>query len=233
MSMSNVIVISGTRKGIGLYLAEYYLSKGFKVIGCSRRETSLSHSNYIHYYLDVSNENAVAGMTREIYKEFGKIDILINNAGIAMMNHLVLTPIKKIDEITRTNYYGTFLLTREIAKKMILRKYGRIINFSSVAVPLALEGEAVYASMKSAIEMFTKISSKELANYNITVNAVAPAPVETDLIKNVPPDKISALLEKQAIKRFTKYEDISNVTDFFIDAKSNFITGQIIYLGGV
>jgi 3-oxoacyl-[acyl-carrier protein] reductase len=87
--------------------------------------------------------------------------------------------------------------------------------------------------MKSAIEMFTKISSKELANYNITVNAVAPAPVETDLIKNVPPDKISALLEKQAIKRFTKYEDISNVTDFFIDAKSNFITGQIIYLGGV
>ncbi len=231
--MAKVILISGTRKGIGRYLAEYYLAKGFTVAGCSRRETDLQHAAYSHYRLDVADEDAVVKMVREVSKKYGSIDVLINNAGIAMMNHFLLTPMKKMDEITRTNYYGTFLLTREVAKKMMLRKSGRIINFSSVAVPLALEGEAVYASMKSAIETFTKISAKELGEYNITVNAVAPTPVETDLIKNVPADKIAALLQKQAIKRLAVYEDISNVSDFFIDDKSSFITGQIIYLGGV
>ena len=231
--MAKVILISGTRKGIGRYLAEYYLAKGYAVAGCSRRETDLQHPAYSHYRLDVADEDAVVKMVREVSKKYGSIDVLINNAGIAMMNHFLLTPMKKMDEITRTNYYGTFLLTREVAKKMMLRKSGRIINFSSVAVPLALEGEAVYASMKSAIETFTKISAKELGEYNITVNAVAPTPVETDLIKNVPADKIAALLQKQAIKRLAVYEDISNVSDFFIDDKSSFITGQIIYLGGV
>ena len=108
-----------------------------------------------------------------------------------------------------------------------------LINFSSVAAPLCLEGEAIYAASKAACESLTKTMAKELASYSIRVNAIALTPVQTDLIKAVPKDKINALLEHQAIKRFGEFGDIINVIDFFISQKSDFITGQIITLGGV
>ena len=107
------------------------------------------------------------------------------------------------------------------------------MNFSTVAVPMNLDGEMIYASSKSAVEKMTKIMAKELASFNITVNAVGPSPIYTDLIKVVPKDKIQELLDKQAIHRLGTFEDLENVIDFFISDKSNFITGQIIYLGGL
>ena len=116
---------------------------------------------------------------------------------------------------------------------MMRQKYGRIVNYSTVAVAFNLEGEAIYAASKAAVETLTKTVSNELASLGITVNAVAPTPVETDLIKAVPKDKIQDLLNRQAIQRFGKFEDVKNVIDFFIDDKSDFITGQVIYLGGV
>ena len=116
---------------------------------------------------------------------------------------------------------------------MMRQKFGRIVNYTTVASALRLEGEAIYAASKSAIENLTQTLSKELAPFNITVNAIGPTPVKTDLIKAVPQDKLDALLEKQAIKRLGNFEDIKNVIDFYIDEKSEFITGQILYLGGV
>ena len=113
------------------------------------------------------------------------------------------------------------------------KRYGRIINFVTVAVPLNLEGEAVYASSKAAVSSLTKILAKELSSYNITVNAIGPTPIETDLILSVPGDKIKNIINQQAIKRFGTFKDTSNVIDFFINDKSDFITGQIIYLGGI
>ncbi len=231
--MSNVIIISGTSKGIGKYLADYYLAKNNIVIGCSRKKFDINNKNYNHYTLDVTNEKDVVRMVRKVYQEYGRIDVLINNAGIALMNHLVFTPLKRAEDIFKTNYFGSFLLTREVVKIMAKKMFGRIINFSSVAVPLFLAGEAVYASSKAAIETFTKISAKEVAEFNITVNALAPTPVKTDLIKTVPNEKISKLINQQTIKRFGEFEDISNVINFFIKKESNFITGQIIYLGGL
>ena len=112
-------------------------------------------------------------------------------------------------------------------------KIGRIVNFSTVAVPMDLDGEMVYASSKAAIEKMTRIMAKELAPYNITVNAIGPTPVYTDLIKVVPKDKVDELLDKQIIKRLGEYKDIENLMDFFTNDKSDFITGQIIYLGGL
>ena len=110
---------------------------------------------------------------------------------------------------------------------------GRIINFSTVASPLNLEGEAIYASSKAAVQKFTQIAAKEFAPFNITVNCIGPTPIKTDLIKAVPKDKIDLLLNSQAIKRLGLKEDVLNVIDFFISNKSNFITGQTIYLGGI
>jgi len=233
MSDSPVMVVTGTSKGIGRYLAEYYLARGFRVAGCSRGEGTLNDSGYLHFQLDVGDEKAVVGMFRDVAKAWGRIDALLNNAGIASMNHVLLTPGKTFSDVFRTNVLGSFLFAREAAKHMMKRKTGRIINFATVASPLRLEGEAAYAASKAAVVNFTEIMAREVAGFGITVNAVGPTPVPTDLIKNVPQEKMDALLARQAIARFGTMEDIVNVTDFFLRPESEFVTGQVLYLGGV
>ena len=231
--MNKIVVITGTSKGIGKSLAIYYLSKKCIVIGCSRTKSVIDDINYRHFELDACDEKAVVDMIRGIKKEFGKIDVLLNNAGIASMNHFLTTSFQTVQNMFATNFFGTFLFSREVSKVMMKQKFGRIVNYTTVASALRLDGEAIYAASKSAIENFTQTIAKEVATYGITVNAIGPTPVETDLIKAVPKNKIQELLEKQAIKRFGNFEDIKNVIDFFIDKKSDFVTGQIIYLGGV
>lgn len=230
---NQVFVITGTRKGIGKFLAEYYLKEGCQVAGCSRKPGSIVHENYIHYELDVSDELTVVEMVRDVKKRFSRIDVLINNAGIASMNHLMLTPLASVQKLLATNFSGTFLFTREVAKVMQKNKYGRIMNFTTVAVPLRLEGESVYGASKAAVENFTEVSARELAKFGITVNAIGPTPTDTDLIKNIPHDKVDALLKRQTLKYFSRFEDIVHVINFFINPDSSFITGQILYLGGV
>jgi len=233
MRKNNTIIITGTSKGIGNYLANYYLDAGYIVFGCSRSSLNIDSKNYYHFTLDISNEIDVKEMFKKIRVDHGGVDILINNAGIASMNHSLLTKIETVNKIYSTNVTGTFLFCREAAKLMQRKQFGRIINFVTVAVPLNLEGEAAYASSKAAVSSLTKILSKEFSSYNITVNAIGPTPIETDLILSVPEDKIKNIINQQAIKRFGTFEDTSNVIDFFINDKSDFITGQIIYLGGV
>src|SRR5262249_12179022 len=111
--------------------------------------------------------------------------------------------------------------------------YGRIVNFTTVATPLKLEGEAIYAASKAAVITLTHVLAREFAPYNITVNAIGPTPIETDLILSVPKEKIHALIQRQAIRRRGEFGDVSNAIDFFIQPVSDFITGQVIFLGGV
>lgn len=277
------------------------MQQGHIVCGCSRSEGSIAHENYRHFCLDVNEEKKVVAMVRSVAKEFGRIDVLLNNAGIASMNHILTTPYKTLQNIFSTNVFGSFLFIREVAKIMarghnntrknkiqdnpkenpkqsnntaqsiaktsaqelsILKgredcKKGdslsqaydtdslnqecfkqsystkRIVNFATVATPLRLEGEAVYAASKAAIVSLTQVLAKELSSFGITINAVGPTPVPTDLIKNVPKDKMQALLNQQAIKRFGEFADVLNVIEFFLNPRSDFITGQVIYLGGV
>jgi len=230
---SKTILVTGTRKGIGRAIAEHYLEKDWSVIGCSRSDTDLQHKNYRHFYLDVCDEKAVTLMVQEVIEQHKYIDVLANNAGIAAMNHLTLLPAGQAQNILNINILGTFFFLREVAKKMIRQKSGRIVNFSSVAVPLSLEGEALYAASKAAVETLTKIAARELGTFGVTVNAIGPTPVRTDLTKVVPNSKIEKLLQQQAIPRWGEFRDILNVIDFFVRPESDFITGQVIYLGGV
>ena len=232
MANQKVMVVTGSRKGIGRYLVEYYCDLGFQVVGCSRENSDFVNAKYRHFCLDVADEAEVKKMFQEIARSVGRVDVLINNAGIASMNHVLLTPMTTVRQIFETNVLGTFLFCREAAKLM-RGEGGRIVNFATVATPLNLEGEAVYAASKAAIESLTRILARELASFKITVNAVGPTPIKTDLIRSVPQQKMDALLARQAVRRFGEFRDISNVIDFMIKPESDFVTGQILFLGGV
>lgn len=230
---NQVIAITGTRKGIGRYLSEVFLERGWTVVGCSRGGSDLQHDRYSHFELDVSDEKSVTKMIRQVARDHGRLDALLNNAGIASMNHAMLTPASTIERIFQTNVFGTFLFCREAAKLMSRGKYGRIVNFATVATPLKLEGEAAYAASKAAVVSLTEVLAREVAAFGITVNAVGPTPVPTDLVGSVSEDKMTALIARQAIPRYGTMEDVLNVCDFFLQPESEFVTGQTIYLGGV
>ncbi len=233
MSNKPITVITGTRKGIGKFLAHYYVAKGHTVVGCSRSENDWELEGYRHFIADVSNEEQVKELFKYVRQEHKRLDHLINNAGIASMNHVLLTPLKTVENILNTNVIGTFLFCREAAKLMSKQKYGRIVNFTTVATPLKLEGEAIYAASKAAVRSFTEVLARELAPLGVTVNSIGPTPIETDLIRSVPKDKMARLIARQAVPRMGQFDDVANVIDFFIRPESDFITAQNIYLGGV
>ncbi len=227
------ILITGDRKGIGRFLSEKFLKRGWFVYGCSRSDTDLQHKMYKHFELDVCDEKQVIDMFNNIRRGDHKLFCVINNAGVASMNHILTTPKSTFQKLTDVNFIGTALCSREGVKLMLRQRTGRIINFSTVASPLNLSGEAVYAASKAAVETFSRTLSDEVSKYNITVNIIGPSPAKTDLISGVPNDKIMNLLQKLKVKRLCNYDDIVNVVDFFIDEKSSMVTGQTIYLGGV
>lgn len=228
----SVILITGARKGIGRFLAEHYARQGANVVGCSRAAADWEHPNYVHELADVGAEADVKRLLAAVRARHGKLDVLINNAGVASMNHSLLTPLASVERVMNTNFTGAFLMCRESAKLMQRAKYGRIVNFSTVAVPMNLAGEALYAASKGAVETLTRVLAREYGGLGITCNAVGPTPIETDLIRGVPKEKISEIVQNLAIRRLGTMEDVANVVDFFIRPESGYITGQVIYLGG-
>lgn len=233
MSEKPVMLVTGASRGIGRFLARYYVKQGFLVEGCSRGDPGWELEGYRHHRVDVTDEGQVAGMLSSIQSRHGRLDAAVNNAGAASMNHLLLTPGASVDRIMSLNVKGTFLVSRESAKLMKRRKYGRIVNLGSVAAPLALEGEAVYAASKGAVVTLTRVMARELGGFGITCNVVGPSPIDTDLTRGVPGEKIDRLVESLAVKRPGTFEDVANVVDFFISPRSGYVTGQVVYLGGV
>lgn len=227
-----VTLITGASRGIGHHLVEHYLARGHRVLGCSRGTSDIQHESYRHLQLDVRNEREVKSLFSLVRKNYDQLDHLVNNAGIASMNHSLVTPLSTIEDVFSTNVYATFLFSREAAKLMKIHMSGRIVNFTSIAVPLRLEGEAAYVASKAAVQSLTQVLAREFAAFGITVNAVGPTPIDTDLIRGVPTEKIEALVRRQAIPRLGTVEDVANVVDFFIAPMSNFVTGQVVFLGG-
>jgi 3-oxoacyl-[acyl-carrier protein] reductase len=226
------VLITGASRGLGAALAEHCLAAGDCVIGCGRTPSGLSHERYLHCTLDVTDSDAVEGLFRDLKRRFKTLDVLINNAGVAGMNAIALTPVGAARRMVETNFLAPFNFTREALRLMRGSAAARIVNVTTVAVPLRLEGEAVYAATKSALETFTRIAAREVAPFGITCNAVGPCPIRTQLTAGVPEEKMQALIDRQAVRRWAVPSDVVNVVEFFLRPESAMITGQVVYLGG-
>lgn len=233
MTDRQVMLITGTRTGIGRFLAEHYAQQGYIVEGCSRGTPDWEAPNYTHHQVDVADERAVRTMIAGIARRHGRLDVVLNNAAIASMNHVLLTPAATANRMFEVNVTGTLLVCRDAAKVMMRRRYGRIVNFTTIVAPIALAGEAVYAASKSAVVTLTRILAFELGGWGITCNSFGATPIMTDMIRGVPQAKIDEVVGGLAIKRLGTPQDCANVCDFFIRPESDNITGQVLYLGGV
>lgn len=227
-----VMVVTGASRGIGSGLARHFLDRGFRVAGCSRGDATIQDANYFHCSVDVADEEQVRRWVREIKKRFGRIDLLVCNAGHAPANLLMtMTSGKVLSDLLQVNIAGTFLVCREVSKVMLLQRTGTIVTVSSMAVGLHEEGTSAYSASKSAIVEMTKVMAKELAPAGITCNVVAPSMLMTDAVEELGEAVIERALGKLTIKRTVTVEEVGNVVSFFADPASRCITGQVIQMG--
>ena len=233
MVTNQIALVTGTSRGIGRQICEHFLSQDLKVIGFSRSTGTIEHKQYRHFSVDISDEKSVQETFKTIRTDYGAIDILVNNAGLCSFQFVLLTPAKQAEEVLKTNVLGTFIVSREAAKLMLPRRYGRIINISSMVVPVAPAGGAIYSASKSALTQFTQVLSRELGDQNITCNVLGITAIESDMLKQLSKEKLDSIISTLPIKRLATIEDITHCLDFFVSRESSSITGQVVYLGGV
>jgi 3-oxoacyl-[acyl-carrier protein] reductase len=228
-----VVVVTGARKGLGRMLADHFLAEGARVIGLSRGDSSITHANYDHHSVDIGDDLAVKSAFAAISRSHGRVDIVINNAAVATSSHALLMPASRAEEMTRTNFLGVFYVAREAAKLMRKGKFGRIINIGSMTSVLEPVGGSVYAAMKAASMTLTGVLAKEFAAYGITVNTLAVSALQTDMLGELPREKVDALLAALPLPRLATPDDVFNVVDFFASSRSSYVTAQTVFLGGV
>jgi 3-oxoacyl-[acyl-carrier protein] reductase len=220
-------LITGTSQGLGRALAERLLADGWTVHGFARGAQTLVHERFTAHAVDVTDEGAVRAAVSTVAAA-GRIDLLVNNAGAASMNALLLTPGSVAEQLMRVNYLGTFHCLQAVGKVMVRQRAGRIINLTTVAVPLSLEGEAAYVASKAAVEALTKVAAKELAPSGVVVTAVGFGPVDTKLTRAVPKAALAKINNEIGRPEGTT---MSQAVDFILAHVRTAEGGKVEYLG--
>ena len=229
-----IVIVTGARRGIGRGVAEHLLKRGYRVAGVARSTDCWSAPGFSYRPMDVCDERQVRTTFSGIRKEEGEVYGLVHCAGQGpITNHSMLMPSTTMNRFLEQNVVGTFIVNREVAKLLRRSGVGRIVNTSSVAVPLALKGDGAYVASKRAVERMSQVMARELAPLGITVNLVGPGPIPTDGLARVPEEQLQETVAALPIPGFGRVEDVANVVDFFLDPKSDAISGQVVYLSGV
>lgn len=227
------LIISGTSKGIGRQLAEYYLEKGSHVSGFSRGEATLYHANYNHFSVDVSDDKEVSNAIKKIGTNTGKL-VLINCAALKSDSLSALTTLDNAEKILKTNVLGTFSASRHAAMLMKKKKFGRIISLTSVAAPLASVGTIIYGASKRGLEHLNNVFSKEFSKDNITFNSVGISTFEgTEMFEAIGKKELESLSSELTKADPVNLKELTHVVNFLISEDAEKITNQIIYFGGV
>ena len=240
--MSKVAFITGATRGIGKAIALELAKEGYNIALNYRTENEalenlkkeISEIGVECYPVqgDVSKAEDSERMTKEIIEHFEQIDVLVNNAGITKDKLIQRMKEEEFTDVINVNLVGTFNITKNVIKYMTKKRYGKIINISSVVGISGNAGQSNYAASKAGIIGFTKSIAKELASRNITANAVAPGFIQTDMT-NVLKDEIKEAIEGTIpLKRLGTAEDVAKVVKFLASDDSNYITGQVINVDG-
>lgn len=240
--MSKVAFITGATRGIGKAIALELANEGYNIALNYRTENEalenlkkeISEIGVECYPVqgDVSKAEDSERMTKEIIEHFEQIDVLVNNAGITKDNLILRMKEEEFTDVINVNLVGTFNITKNVIKYMTKKRYGKIINLSSVVGISGNAGQSNYAASKAGIIGFTKSIAKELASRNITANAVAPGFIQTDMT-NVLKDEIKEAIEGTIpLKRLGTAEDVAKVVKFLASDESSYITGQVINVDG-
>jgi 3-oxoacyl-[acyl-carrier protein] reductase len=234
MYTDKIMLVTGARRGVGRLIAQHFLQHGAQVIGLSRTlDEEPAPAGYHPMQVDVGDAHAVTQAFGTIRKTFGRVDVLVNNAAVLTSQYALIMPPAAAQAMVQTNLIGAFLVSREAAKLMRAKQWGRIIHISSMAVSLEPIGDSMYAATKAAVTTLSNIMAKEFASMNITSNSLGITAIETDMLQQLPRNKIDAVVAGLPIPRFATPDDILNVVDFFASERSSYITGQAVYLGGV
>lgn len=225
-----MIVVTGASGGLGSVVARRLYDRGETVVGISRSEYD---APYETFRADVSDHSSLKSVAREIRKRSDELTGLVNAAGIASMNLALTTPAEVVHRIVNTNLVGTIFSCQAFAPLMIRAKRGSIVNFSTIAVALGLEGESVYVASKAGVEGFTKSFAREVSAAGIAVNCVAPGPIDTNLIAKVPSELITRLSERQVVRRKFSPEEVADVVCLLLDMEGMTLSGQTLNVGGV
>lgn len=239
---NQVAIVTGAGRGIGHAIALRLASEGARVASVSRTEANAKKTaeeiNAAHsdaakaYAIDVSDHAAVQKIGAQILEDFGRIDILINNAGVTRDGLVMRMPVEDWDTVINTNLRGAFNFTQSIIRSMIKQRSGRIINISSVIGLAGNAGQTNYSASKAGLLGFTKSLARELASRGITVNAVAPGFITTDMTAGLS-DEIKKTIQAQIpLGKTGTPEDIASAVAFLASAEASYITGQVLCVDG-
>jgi 3-oxoacyl-[acyl-carrier protein] reductase len=235
--MRNAIVTGGSR-GLGLRIAQRLAQHGYRVIAVARTQsealttamgTAAEAQRSIHFVpCDLADLDAIPEMVKRVRKEFGPIHALVNNAGISVEGVLAMTPVHQIEQVVRLNTTSPMVLTKYVVRAMMADGGGRIVNISSVTASNGYSGLSVYAATKASLLGFTRSLAREVGRMGVTVNAVAPGFVETDMTQGMTAEQRETIARRSALKRLVDVDDVANAVEFLLDDRSKNITGTVL-----
>ena len=224
-----MIVVTGASKGLGRAICDRLIEKNIDVFGLARNVEDVPFASMS---CDVSSYESVKVVVQHLKKEGFKVTGLVNAAGIASMNLAVTTPQSVAQKIINTNLLGTIYCCQLVAPLILRNKQGSIINFSTIAVALGLKGESIYAASKAGVEGFTRSFAREMADFNVKVNCIAPGPIDTSLLKGITAEQINKIVSQQIIPKQFKPEAVADLVELLIDSRSDSLSGQVLHVGG-
>jgi 3-oxoacyl-[acyl-carrier protein] reductase len=225
-----MIIVTGASKGLGRAVCERLIENKVDVFGLARNVENIAFASMS---CDISSYESVKLVSQRLKKNGVIVSGLVNAAGVASMNLAVTTPPSVAQKIINTNLLGTIYCCQLFAPLMLRNKRGSIINFSTIAVALGLKGESIYAASKAGVEGFTRAFAREMADFNVNVNCIAPGPINTDLLKGITSSQINKIVSQQIIPKQFNPDAVCDLVEILLDKRSNALSGQVLHVGGV
>ena len=235
MSDIKTALVTGASRGIGKAIAEKLKADNYKVLGTATTDSgvdTLNTNGFEGYLLDLNSKDSIDNFWSQLESDNKTISVLVNNAGITRDNIILRMSDEEWSDIMNVHLYGTFQLSKKALKMMLKNKWGRIINISSASASIGNRGQSNYAAAKAGVEAFTKSLAKEVGRRDITINAIAPGFISTDMTENNKGVNADYLVKEIPLGRFGEPEEVASLISFICSDGASYITGQTIHING-